>query len=297
VERALGSAAIGFDLTVEGQKRRADIAFQSVAPGFFTTLGVPLRGRDFDARDRQTTALTAIVNETFARRYFPQGNAIGRQIAFNQWPLLTIVGIAADTRPTDLERAVDPVLYLPNETRRGFGSPTYLVRGGGTRLAPHVRAAAASVDPEAVVFDATPLDALVARQVATPKFYGLTAMGFAAVAVLLAALGLYGVLSYSVSTRTREFGIRIAIGATARRVIAGVMRETAGTVALGVAAGLAAAYYSSRFLQSLLFGVRPHDPATLAGVAVLFLAVAALACYVPARRATSVDPVAALRAE
>ena len=115
--------------------------------------------------------------------------------------------------------------------------------------------------------------------------------------VLLAGLGLYGVLSYSVGTRAREFGIRIAMGATAGRVIAGVMRETLLTIVIGVAAGLAGAYYASRFLESLLFGVRPHDPATFALVTLLFLAIAALACYIPARRATSVDPVTALRAE
>jgi len=148
-----------------------------------------------------------------------------------------------------------------------------------------------------VVFDATPLDDLIARQVATPKFYGFTATGFAAIAVLLAALGLYGVLSYSVSTRTREFGIRIAIGATRRRVIAGVMRQALTTVGIGVAIGITGAYFASRFLEALLFGVRAHDPVMLTMVAGLFLAVAALAAYVPARRATRVDPIAALRAE
>jgi len=297
VERSLGAASLGFDLTVEGRKQPAKIAFQSISPGFFATLRVPLRGRDFTDADRTTRATTAIVSEAFVRRYFPHGNALGQQIAFNVWPGVTIVGIAGDTQPNDLDRAVYPMIYLPAETGHGFGSPTYLVRGGDSRLAAEVRAAAAAVDGEAVVFDATPLDELIARQVATPKFYGLTATMFALIALVLAALGLYGVLSYSVSTRTREFGIRIAIGATSRRVVAGVMRETAGTVLTGVAAGLTGAYYSSRFLESLLFGVRPHDPATLAGVTVLFLAVAALACYVPARRATSIDPIAALRAE
>jgi len=272
-----------------------------VSPGFFSTLRIPLRGRDFSAADRGATATTAIAPDAFVRRYFPAGNAIGQHVALNVglgWPDLEIVGVAGDTRPGDLDRPALPMLYLPTETRAGLGSPTYLVHAGrNPQLPAAVRRAAARVEPDAVLFDMTPLDDLVARQVATPKFYGLTATGFAAIAVLLAALGLYGVLSYSVSTRTREFGIRIAIGATARRVVAGVMRETAGTVLVGVAAGLAGAYYSSQFLQSLLFGVRPHDPVTLAGVTVLFLAVSALACYVPARRATSVDPIAALRAE
>jgi putative ABC transport system permease protein len=148
-----------------------------------------------------------------------------------------------------------------------------------------------------VVFDATPLESLLARQVTTPKFYGLTATGFAAVAVALAALGLYGVLSYSVTARTRELGIRIAIGASPRRVIASVMRQALGAVFAGVALGLAGAFYSSRFLESLLFGVRPNDPATLASVAGVFLVVTLVASYVPARRAARVDPIVALRAE
>jgi ABC-type antimicrobial peptide transport system permease subunit len=141
------------------------------------------------------------------------------------------------------------------------------------------------------------MDAMLARTVASPRLYSATAAGFAFVAVALAALGLYGVLSYSIGTRTREFGIRLALGATGGSVIAGVMRDAARTVLPGVAAGLLGGLYLSRFLEALLFGVRPHDPATFAAVAILFLAVAALACYVPAHRAARVDPVVALRAE
>lgn len=298
VERSLGSMSITFKLTAGGNAREGAFAYQRISPGLFATLRIPIRGRDFGAGDRRETASTAVVSELFARRYFPDGNAIGQHVGFQELTDLEIVGVAGDIRPRDLDERLDPMIYLPAQTSRGFGSPTYLVRAGrNVRLPAEIRAAAARIEPSAVLFDATPLDDLVARQVATPKFYGLTASGFAAVAVLLAALGLYGVLSYSVSTRTREFGIRIAIGATSRRVIAGVLRETAGTVIVGVAAGLVGAYYSSRFLESLLFGVRPHDPATLALVTLLFLAVAALACYIPARRATAVDPVTALRAE
>jgi putative ABC transport system permease protein len=301
VERSLGSSATGMSLTIDGQRRRESVGFQSISPGFFETMRIPLRGRDFIAGDRTETAAAAIVNEAFARRFYPSGDALGRHFGFDSgpgWSDLEIVGIARDTRPRDVGGAVTPMFYLPTETRYGFGAPTYLVRAERSpRLQAEIRATAARVDPDAVIFDTTPLEALIARQVATPKFYGLTATGFAAIAVLLAALGLYGVLSYTVSTRTREFGIRIAIGATATRVVAGVMREAVGTVLIGVAAGVGGAYYASRFLEALLFGVRPHDPVTLALVAVLFLIVAALAAYVPARRATRVDPVAALRAE
>jgi putative ABC transport system permease protein len=301
VEQSLGGGAIGFSLTVAGQQRRDAVGFQSVWPAFFASLRIPLRGRDFTPADRHAVATATIVSEAFAQRYFPAGNAIGQHIALDSgpgWPDLEIVGIAGDIRTGSVDTAPRPKIYLPAETRNGFGQPTYLVRAArNPRLPAEVRAAAARVEPSAVLFDATALDDLIGRQVATPKFYGLTATGFAAIAVLLAALGLYGVLSYSVGTRTREFGIRIAIGATSGRVIAGVMRETLMTIVIGVVCGLAGAYYSSRFLESLLFGVRPHDAATFALVTALFLAIAALACYIPARRATSIDPVTALRAE
>jgi putative ABC transport system permease protein len=141
------------------------------------------------------------------------------------------------------------------------------------------------------------MEAMLGRTVAGPRLYSATATGFALVAMALAALGLYGVLASSVGTRTREFGIRITLGATPGSVIGGVMRDAAAAVVPGLALGLLAALYLSRFLESLLFGVQPRDPATFGAVAVLFLAVAALACYLPARRATQVDPVVALRAE
>jgi predicted permease len=301
VERSLGAGSIGFTLTVGGKQRRDKYGFQSVWPGFFASLRIPLRGRDFTPADRQAVATATIVTEAFAERFFPGGDAIGQHIALDSgpgWPDLEIVGIAGDIRPGSVETAPMPRIYLPAETRNGFGQPTYLVRAArNPRLPAEIRAAAARVEPNAVLFDAAALDDLIGRQVATPKFYGFTATGFAVIAVLLAALGLYGVLSYSVGTRTREFGIRIALGATAGRVITGVMRETMLTILIGVAAGLAGAYYSSRFLETLLFGVRPHDPSTFVLVTLLFLAVAALACYIPARRATSIDPVTALRAE
>jgi hypothetical protein len=134
--------------------------FQAVTPGFFTTLrAFRFAGRDFSDADRLPTATAAIVTETFARRYFPRGDALGQQIAFNAWPSLTIVGIAGDTLPRDVDRVVYPMIYLPTQTSNGFGTPTYLVRG--TRLAAEIRAAATRVDPDAVLFDATPLEDLM----------------------------------------------------------------------------------------------------------------------------------------
>lgn len=295
----LGQGATAFAVTIDGRKLNADIAFQTITPGVFETLQVPLRGRDFSARDRAARAGTAIVNQAFASRFFPDRDPIGQHVQFLSWPALEIIGVAGDTRTRELDTEINPAIYLPQDTSAaGFGAPTYVVRvTRRTGIAAAVRAAAAHLDADAVVFDAAPLGAVLARSVTTPKLYSATAFGFAGVAVALAALGLYGVLSYSVGTRTREFGIRIAIGASSRTVIRTVMQEALGTVLLGVAFGLMGALYLSRFLKALLYGVQPHDPATLAAVAGLFLLVAALACYVPARRATRVDPMAALRAE
>ena len=141
------------------------------------------------------------------------------------------------------------------------------------------------------------MEALLARGFTTPKVYSVTSAILAAVAVLLAAIGLYSVLAYSVGTRTREFGIRVALGAQSPAVIATVLRDAVPMVLLGVVAGVAGSLYLSRFLETLLFGVTPQDPATLVTVALIFGLVALLACYVPARRATRVDPVVALRSE
>jgi putative ABC transport system permease protein len=254
-----------------------------------------LRGRDFAESDRAPLAAVAIVNETFARRFFPGRDPIGQRVGFQEWPSLEIVGVAGDTRTADVTAAIDPAIYVPQQTENARLA-VYFVRAARTGALPGaIRAAASRIDGGAVVFDATKMDALLARTVASPKLYSATALAFAIAAVALAAVGLYGVLSYSTGSRTREFGIRIALGATAGSVVRSVLREGAATVVPGVTAGVLGALYLSRFLEALLFGVEPGDPATIAAVAALFLAVAAIACYVPARRATRVDPVVALR--
>jgi putative ABC transport system permease protein len=292
----LGQGSIGFTLNGE---RVPGIWFQVVTPGVFETLAVPLRGRDFKASDRAQQAGVAIVNETFARRFLRTQDPIGRRIQFQNWPSLEIVGVAGDTKTLELDSDVNPTIYVPQQLNNAaFGAPTYMLRATrNLRLLTAIRAAAARLDGTAVVFDATSMDALLARSLSTRKLYSATSLAFAAVAVILAAIGLFGVLSYSIGTRTREFGIRIALGATHGKVITEVMREALGTALVGIAVGILGELYLSRFLQSLLFGVQPRDPATLAAVAVLFLAVAALACYVPARRATRVDPIMAFRAK
>jgi putative ABC transport system permease protein len=295
----IGQGASGCCVTIDGQQSDTWVGFQVIAPGMFETLRIPLRGRDFTERDRGARAAVVIVNEMFVRRFFNGWNPVGRQIQFQKMPALEIIGVAGDTRMRELDAEVAPAFYLPQALESAsFRAPTYVLRSSRRdSLLATIRAAAARIDGNAVVFDATPMDALLTRSVATPKLYSATAVGFAIVAVALAALGLYGVLSYSVGIRTREFGIRIALGATPGTVVKRVIRESLGTVLLGVAVGIAGALHLSRFLEALLFGVQPRDPVTLSAVAILFLAVAALASYIPARRATRVDPVVALRAE
>jgi putative ABC transport system permease protein len=210
---------------------------------------------------------------------------------------LRIVGGHPWPADRDVTAAIYPAIYLPQAVDSAVAA-AYVVRATRSRTLPSaIRAAAARIDANAAVFNALTMEAMLARTVASPRLYSATASGFAIVAVALAALGLYGVLSYSIGTRTREFGIRVALGATAGSVIGGVMRDAARTVLPGVAAGLLGALYLSRFVEARLFGVQPRDPATFAAVAALFLIVATTACYLPARRATRVDPVVALRAE
>ncbi|HEX6463919.1 MAG TPA: FtsX-like permease family protein, partial [Vicinamibacterales bacterium] len=299
LEIALSGASVGFDLTIAGHTTHEPVYFQKIAPGVFETLRVQLRGRDLAPSDRMRIASAVVVNESFVRRYLPRADPLGQTLDFQEWRALSIVGVAHDIRPAELTGPVPPTIYIPAESSGPFPIPTYVVRTAGQvpGLLPAVRAAARRVDKDAVVFDGAPLETLLARQVATPEFYGITATAFAAIALVLAALGLYSVLSYSVTARTRELGIRMALGATPRRVVADVVRHAAATVFLGITIGLIGAFWSAQFLESLLFGIRPNDPILLASIAAVFLGVGALAAYVPARRATRVDPITALRAE
>jgi putative ABC transport system permease protein len=294
-----GQWAIGFTLEIDGQPVKGSVWYNHVTPGVFQTLRIPLRGRDFTERDRTAGANVAIVNQTFARRFFGERDPVGRRIRFQDWMGLDIIGVAGDTRTGELDDAINPEIYLPTEFDTPvFAAPTYVVRAeNASGLVAAIRTAAARLEPDAVVFDGMAMDAFLARTVTNPRVYGWTAAGFAAVAVILAALGLYSVLAYSIGTRTREFGIRMALGAATRAVVSTVMKEALAMVALGIGIGTAAAWYLSRFLETLLFGIERHDPSTFTLVALLFAAVATLACYFPARRATRVDPVVALRAE
>jgi predicted permease len=288
-----GGGAITTDFIVEGYSKPGVVAYTRLSPGVFDTLRIPLHGRDFTTADRLPEPGVAIVNETFARKFFLNRSPIGHRFGLYKWQL-EIIGVAGDTRMDDVRDTPRPAVYLP-QSAPGL----YFVRAsnGVDDVVSEIRAAAGRIDSNAVLFNATSMEKLLARTVASPKLYSATAAGFAIVAVALAALGLYAVLAYSIGTRTRELGIRITLGATPGSVIAGVVRDAAWSVFPGIIVGLLGALYLSRFLETLLYGIQPRDPGTFAAVAGLFLLVSALACYIPARRAANVDPVVALRAD
>jgi putative ABC transport system permease protein len=274
--------------------------FDEVSDGYFGTMRIPVAaGRDFDAHDRAGALPVVIVSQELARREWPGGSALGKRIQFvGDSTLFTVVGVVADSRQRTLGEDLQPRLYIPVlQHPEVFSNVVARTSGDPLRLAPSVRAALWSVDPDQPVWSINSMDGLLARSMRQERFTTLLTGLFAALALLLAAVGVYGVMAYTVSQRTREVGIRLAVGATPAQVIRLVLgqgvRVTAGATVIGLAGSLAAA----RLIRGQLFGVGPADPATFVVVPVVLAAVALLACWLPARRAARVDPVIALRTE
>jgi putative ABC transport system permease protein len=289
-------------------RKPTDVAM--VTPGYFATMGIPLvSGRDFDARDRSGAPMVAIVNQEFVRRYFPGENPLGKHIELG-WTQDTaatggearlggeIVGVVGNVRREGLAEEIRP------ETYASFMQPTFtnfavVVRSTAdpSSVMTSVQAQMRALDGDLPVAGLRQLEELVSQSVAQPRFYTLLLGAFASIALILASVGIFGVISYAVSLRTRELGIRIALGATGRQVSRLVLSQGVGLALAGVVIGAAGAYWLSRLLASLLFGVKASDPLTFVVVAVLLTAVAALASYLPARRAARVDPLLAMRSE
>jgi len=297
-------ASAAFDL--EGQQKPSDetrprAQLNVASPGFFDALGVAvLRGRDFTERDRADAPPVAIVNRAFVRRYFPAVDPMGRRLIFDvedEASQFTIVGIVADSRRDALERPPEPGIYLPY---RQFSLPFMFVlarSADGSNAAAAIRQAVETVDARIALGDSRTLEELRYRAAATPRLRTILLGTFAGLAVLLAWLGIYGVLSHSVAQRTRELGVRMAIGAGRRDVYALVIGEGVRLAGLGLAAGLVLALAAGRGFQGLLYEVSPRDVPTFALVLATLIVLAALASYLPARRATRVDPIEALRWE
>jgi putative ABC transport system permease protein len=291
------------------------VQYRLASGGYFAALGIPVvRGRVFDERDVEGRPPVAVINETLAKRFWPEGDPIGKVLWMDRpdalippgslpedgrAPRRTVVGVVRDVRYAGLGEEVAPLVYAPycqsTETWRMFltirsaSDPRALVAG--------VRREVAAVDRELALASVATLRDLVSGSVARPRFQSLLLGLFGAAALVLAAVGLYGVLSFTVSQRTSEFGVRVALGARGSDILSLVAGEGLRLVFAGLVAGIAGALALGRVLSGLLFGVSARDPLTFAAVSVLLTVVAGFACYLPARRATRVDPIVALRWE
>jgi putative ABC transport system permease protein len=304
-----GGRSMMANIRVEGRAFRPteapDVCWRVVSPRYFETLRIPLlRGRFFNPGDADAAPAVAIVNATLARRLWPDAHPIGRRIATGldgEQVWTTIVGVVGDTPQEGLGRMVLPEMYRPlaQRTRYGGESLQFVVRaeGDSMALAPALRAAVWSVDPTAPVSEIRTLDEVASASIAGPRNVGALLGGFALLALILAAVGLYGVLSCIVNERTRELGIRIALGAAPPHVIALVLRHSLGLVILGLAGGTLGAMALTRLLEGHLHGVSATDPWTFAACALVLILVGLVAAYLPAARATRVDALRILRAD
>jgi putative ABC transport system permease protein len=277
--------------------------YYSVSADYFKAMGIPLRrGRWFTTRDTKDSPRVALINETMATKMFPDEDPIGKRITFDdrqkdpEW--FEIVGIVGDVKQYGLEQATTMQTYEPY-TQQTFPSMTLVLRTAGdpTNLIATIRSEVLKLDKEQPATDIKTLNQFFSTAIAQQRFSVVLLGVFAVVALVLAAVGIYGVLSYAVTQRTHEIGIRMALGAGRRDVLRLVVGHGMLLTVIGVAGGLGAAFGLTRLMVSLLFGVTATDAVTFASVASVLLAVALLACYIPARRATKVDPLVALRYE
>jgi putative ABC transport system permease protein len=276
---------------------------QAVMPGYFHTLGIPFKsGRDFTASDNLLDSpYRFIVNEAFARQFLRDEQPLGKRInaiADDHNPYGEIIGVVGDARESSIDHQPEPTVYYPH-AHLSFPRMVFLIRADRNplELAGPARRAIRQLDPEQPIADVQTLEDVLGENFARQRFSSWLLAGFATVALVMAAVGIYGVLAYSVAARTREFGVRSALGAQPKRIIALVLKSADRPVLGGIIAGCAGALALSGLLKGLLFGVGPRDPLTSAGVPLLLAAVALLAAYLPARRAALLDPMDALRIE
>jgi putative ABC transport system permease protein len=295
--------SLGFSIegVPDAPTRKPSVRFNIVGPGYFSTLGIPvIQGRDIADTDVDGTPVVVVVNQAMAQRYWPNQNPIGRRITTDNKTWYSIVGIAGDVRQMGLRADSEPEVYM-SYLQDPFQWPylSLLVRASlnPVKLFPSIAQAVWSVDKDQPLSNPVTLDQARSHSIAQPRIAALLLGLFAGAALLLAAVGLYGVVSYWVSERTHEIGVRMALGARSLDVFLQVVGRGLILASLGTALGLCGSLATTRVLTSFLFGVRSNDPLTFAAVAFLLICVALVACYFPARRAAKVDPMVALRYE
>ena len=286
------------DYTPE-QGDRVEAHFNSVSPDYFATVGMTLvAGRGIEERDGMNAPLVAVINEAMARRYFPNGGAVGRIVEQSPGKPIEIVGVVRDAKYNDLREEIKHMVYLPLlQSPDELGVLEVRTTRPLSALAGPVRNALLEVTRDVMIRRAVTLSAQVDSTLASERLLTILCAFFGALALTLASVGLYGVLSYAVAQRTQEIGVRIALGATTRNVLWLVLRQSLTVSLIGIASGFALALVCTRLVSSYLYGLSPTDPASIALATLLLLLVALLACYLPARRATKVDPMIALRRE
>ena len=278
-----------------------------VGDGFFSTMGIPIvAGRGFNSSDTETSPKVAVINQKLAQQFYPGVNPIGRKfhgisagMNGEQLPF-EIVGISADTYYNNLRTDPPSTYYVPyRQIHDVSGGMTYEIRTHvePESLIPLLRRAVQSVDQNLPLIDVRTQTEQIDDTIQQERIFADLTAGFGFLALTLASIGIYGIMAYSVARRTNEIGIRLALGAQARQILTMILRETSWLAAIGVAVGLGAALPLTRFLESMLFGLKPSDPATMIGSAAILFAAALLAGFVPARRASRVQPMQALRHE
>ncbi|HKO04631.1 MAG TPA: FtsX-like permease family protein, partial [Candidatus Acidoferrales bacterium] len=304
----LSDNSMGTSFAIDGRpvpkSEEPGTQFRSVGLDYFRTMHIPLiAGRTFTASDTRTSAPVVIINQTLAHKFFPNENPIGKRIKpgvsdSGSSVMREIVGVVGDVRHRRLWRAPDPESYVPYD-QVSLGGMTLVVRAASNpqALMPMIRNEMKRADAELPLYNVRTLEEYVSGSVAQRRFTALLLGIFAGIALLLAAVGLYGVMSYGVAQRTHEIGVRVALGAESGDVLRLVVGQGLRLTMLGVLLGWLGALGVSRFLSGMLYGVAGDDPLTFAAVAAVFIAVALAACYIPARRAMRVDPLVALRYE
>jgi putative ABC transport system permease protein len=284
--------------------QQPDVIYRAIGPGYFATMGIPIvRGRDFTDQDKGDSKDVVVISEKTAQHFWPGQDPIGKRLkpgsSTSNTPWREVIGIVKDVRQNDFIASPKMQMYLTYRQLKSVAANALVVRTSvePMSLAAPVRNAIWSVDKDQTVADIDTMDHIVAEAVARQRFSMLLLGLFAALALLLAAIGIYGVMSYSVAQRTREIGIRIALGARRIDVLQMTVKQGLKLVGAGMVLGLLAAILLTRVMASLLFGISATDPITFIGISVVLLAVAILASYVPALRATKVDPIVALRAQ